>query len=111
MSDLTFFVIKNQKKWFFLYRKTTFSRLDTNNIEILHEDDNVIHQNKHDGIKADSVDDTFEKQVKDTLNSFDVQQQIGVSFNSVPGSLARMPSVIVPYKKSALFSTIPLVLY
>jgi hypothetical protein len=57
------------------------------------------------------MDSALEKQIKDTLNGFDVQQEIGVSYTSGPGSLARSPSVIVPYKKSVFFSNIPLVLF
>jgi hypothetical protein len=85
---------------FFLHT-IDFHRLDTNNIH---------HQN-HDVTKMDSMDNDFEKQVKDTLSGFDVQQDIGVTFNSAPRPFVRMQSVIVPYKKSVFFSKFPLVVF
>ncbi len=95
-----------QKHDSYLY-KIWFDRLSTNNIHTPSGHKNGIH----DIPKTDSMDSALEKQIKDTLNGFDVQQEIGVSYTSGPGSLARSPSVIVPYKKSVFFSNIPLVLF
>src|ERR1700712_3533729 len=95
------------RKNIFFNMKIDFYRLDTNNIRSPNKHKTGIHHSNYDVTKVDSMDNVLEKQVKDTLNGFDVQQEIGASLTSAPGSLARMASVIVPYKKSDICSTIP----
>ena len=71
----------------FIFIKIDFDRLSTNNVDSPNGHKNSILQNGQDAPKTDSMDSALEKQIKDTLNSFDVQQQIGVSYISEPGSL------------------------
>ena len=74
-----------------------FNRSAMNHIEIMNNDPSV------------GVDDSaLEKEIQDTLNGCDVQQQIRASISSGPGGAEMLPGIRIPRKRSLLFSKIPL---
>jgi hypothetical protein len=55
------------------------------------------------------VDDgALEKEIQDTLDGCDIQQQIRASIGSGPGGAEMIPGIRIPRKRSLLFSKIPL---
>jgi hypothetical protein len=53
-------------------------------------------------------DDAFEREVQNTLNGCDIQQQIRTSISAIPGAIEVVPPMSVPRRRSRLFSKLPL---